>query len=57
VDELLVTGKNNSIAVEKVRKVRFLGDNNSVTYKSAKDGQKPEVASLGENNSIRQADQ
>jgi Protein of unknown function (DUF3060) len=57
VDELLVTGKNNSVAVEKVRKVRFLGDNNSVTYKSAQDGQKPEVSSLGENNSIRQADQ
>jgi hypothetical protein len=57
VDELLVTGKNNSVAVEKVRKVRFLGDNNSVTYKIAQDGQKPEVASVGENNSIRQADQ
>jgi hypothetical protein len=57
VDELLVTGKNNSVAIEKVRKVRFLGDNNSVTYKSAQDGQKPEVASVGENNSIRQAGQ
>jgi DUF3060 family protein len=57
VDELLVTGKNNSVAVEKVGKVRFLGDNNSVTYKSAQGGQKPEVASLGENNSLHQADQ
>jgi Protein of unknown function (DUF3060) len=57
VDELLVTGKNNSVAVDKVGKVRFLGDNNSVTYRSAQDGQKPEVTSLGENNSIRQAGQ
>jgi Protein of unknown function (DUF3060) len=57
VDELLVTGKNNSVAVEKVGKVRFLGDNNSVTYKSGQDEQKPEVKSLGENNSIRQAGQ
>ena len=57
VDELLVTGKYNSIAIERVGKVRFLGDHNSVAYKSAPDGQKPEVASVGEHNSIRQADQ
>jgi Protein of unknown function (DUF3060) len=56
VDELLVTGKYNSIAVERVGKVRFLGDHNSVAYKSVSDGQKPEVASVGEHNSIRQAD-
>jgi hypothetical protein len=56
VDELLVTGKYNSIAVERVGRVRFLGDHNSVAYKSASDGQKPEVASVGEHNSIRQAD-
>ena len=57
VDELLVTGKNNSVAIEKVGRVRFLGDNNSVTYKSTPDGRQPEVATLGENNSVRQADQ
>jgi len=56
VDELLVTGKNNSIAVEKVSKVRFLGDNNSVIYQKSPNVQKPEVASVGENNSVRPAD-
>ena len=56
VDELLVTGKNNFVAVERIGKVRFLGDHNSVAYKSALEGQKLKVASVGENNSIRQAD-
>jgi hypothetical protein len=56
-DELIITGKDNSVAIEKVNKVRFLGDNNSVTYKNGPGGQKPEVASVGEHNSVRQADQ
>jgi Protein of unknown function (DUF3060) len=56
-DELIITGKNNSVAIEEVNKVRFLGDNNSVTYKNGPGGQKPEVASVGEHNSIRQSDQ
>jgi hypothetical protein len=55
-DELFVTGKNNSVAIEKVGKVRFLGDNNTVSYRNTPDGRKPEVASLGDNNSVRQAD-
>jgi hypothetical protein len=56
VDELLVTGDHNSIGVDKVARVRFLGDYNTVVYKSVGDGAKPEAGSLGEHNSIRSAD-
>jgi hypothetical protein len=51
---LVVTGDYNQISVEQIKSVQFVGDGNRVTYRSSPGGQKPEVASVGDNNSVSQ---
>jgi hypothetical protein len=51
---LVVTGDHNQISIEQIKSVQFVGDGNRVTYRSSPGGQKPEVASVGDNNSVSQ---
>jgi Protein of unknown function (DUF3060) len=49
-DELAITGNNNSVKIDQIKKVSFIGTNNKVSYKSTPDGSKAEVSQLGNNN-------
>jgi hypothetical protein len=55
IEQLVVTGDHNEIIVEEVKSVQFVGDYNHVVYRSTPGGQKPEVASVGDNNSVSPA--
>jgi hypothetical protein len=55
IEQLVVTGDHNQIAIDQVKSVQFVGDNNHVVYRSSPGGQKPQVASVGDNNSVSPA--
>jgi len=49
---LQVTGNGNSIAIDSVQSVQFIGQSNSVLYRSS---HRPSLSDLGQNNSLGHA--
>jgi hypothetical protein len=51
-DQLNVTGASNTITVGEIDQINVVGANNTITWKKAKHGDRPGVATVGANNKI-----